>query len=51
MLGLLQQEGSLLIGVQPVGGGGAGQVEDVSPAGQRPVQQVQNGLGMVGQAR
>lgn len=50
MLGLLQQEGSLLIGVQPVGGG-AGQVEDVSPAGQRPVQQVQNGLGMVGQAR
>ena len=48
MLSLLQQEDSLLIGVQPVGGG-TGQVEDASPAGQRPVQQVQDGPGVVGQ--
>ena len=48
MLGLLQQEDSLLIGVQPVGGG-PGQVEDASSAGQRPVQQVQDGPGVISQ--
>lgn len=37
VLGLLQQEGSLLVGVQPVGNG-SGQVKDASPASQRPIQ-------------